>query len=96
MSFDFLDFRSSSKSDERTSLPDEVDLDAVAACFPYGTLLPIFVTEGGMLGSSRAGLPEDEPKEALMTVANACVTVGWNEDVFSSDTFSWNSEDESS
>ena len=31
-----------------------------------------------------------------MTVANACVTVGWNEDVFSSDTFSWNSEDESS
>ena len=76
--------------------PDQVDLDAVAACFPYGTLLPIFVTQGGMLGSSRAGLPEDEPKEALMTVANACVTVGWNEDVFSSDTFSWNSEDESS
>ena len=76
--------------------PDQVDLDAVAACFPYGTLLPIFVTEGGMLGSSRAGLPDDEPKEALMTVANACVTVGWNEDVFSSDTFSWNSEDESS
>ena len=57
--------------------PELLNLAQVAACFPYGTLLPIEVEEGGMLGSSRAGLPRDEPPEAMMTVANACVTVGW-------------------
>ena len=57
--------------------PAELDLDAIAQCFPYGTLMPISAVEGGMLGSSRAGLPEDEPPEAMMCVANACVTVGW-------------------
>jgi hypothetical protein len=57
--------------------PAQVDLAAVAACFPYGTLLPVLVEEGGLLGSSCAGLPADEPTEALMTFAVACVTVGW-------------------
>lgn len=57
--------------------PENIDLDAIASCFPYGTLLPIKVERGGMLGSSRTGLPEDEPTEALMTVACACVTIGW-------------------
>ena len=56
---------------------DAVDLDAVAECFPYGTLLPVVVEEGGLCGSSRAGLAADEPAEAHMTVAIACVTVGW-------------------
>ena len=59
--------------------PDNVDLNAVAGCFPYGTLLPIAVEKGGMLGSSRTGLPADEPVEALMTVACACVTIGWGD-----------------
>ncbi len=59
--------------------PDELDLDAVAECFPYGQLLPIAVERGGLLASSRAGLPADEPPEALMTVAVACVTVGWGD-----------------
>lgn len=57
--------------------PAEVDLGEVANCFPYGTLLPIQVERGGLLGSSRAGLAEDEPNEAKMTVAVACVTIGW-------------------
>ena len=57
--------------------PSEVDLEAVAACFPYGTLLPIAVEQGGLRGSSRAGLVDDEPPEAFMTVAVACVTIGW-------------------
>lgn len=60
--------------------PSLVDLDEVAKCFPYGTLAkPILVEEGGLLGSSRAGLPADEPAEAHMTVAVACVTIGWCE-----------------
>lgn len=57
--------------------PGDVNLDAIASCFPYGTLLPIVVEKGGLLGSSRAGLPADEPVEAHMTVACCCVTVGW-------------------
>ena len=57
--------------------PSELDLGEIASCFPYGRLLPIVATEGGMLGSSRAGLPADEPSEAMMTVANVCVTVGF-------------------
>jgi uncharacterized protein (TIGR02058 family) len=59
--------------------PDSLDLDAISACFPYGTLLPIEVDVGGLRGSSRAGLVADEPPEAHMTVAVACVTVGWGE-----------------
>ena len=46
--------------------PETVDLEAVARCFPYGQLLPVAVAEGGLLGSSRAGVPSDEPPEALM------------------------------
>ena len=57
--------------------PAEVDLEAVARCFPHGQLLPILVEEGGLRGSHRAGLPADEPTEAHMTVAVACVTVGF-------------------
>ena len=60
--------------------PDTVDLDAVAACFPYGNLQPILVESGGMLGSSRANLPPDEPPDGLMTVACACVTIGFNDE----------------
>ena len=63
--------------------PDLLDLSEVAQCFPYGTLVPMTITEGGMLASSRAGLPEDEPTEAMMTVANACVTVGYGQPVSS-------------
>ena len=37
------------------------------------------VADGGLLGSSRAGLTADEPAEAHMTVAVACVTVGFGE-----------------
>ena len=59
--------------------PSEVDVDAVARCFPYGTLLPIAVESGGLLGSSRAGLTADEPPEAHMTVAVACVTIGFDD-----------------
>ena len=57
--------------------PEAVDVDAVAKCFPYGTLLPIVIEKGGLLGSTRAGLVEDEPVEAHMTIACCCVTVGW-------------------
>jgi len=57
--------------------PETVDLERVRACFPHGKLLSITLEAGGLLGSSRAGLPVDESPEALMTVANACVTVGF-------------------
>ena len=50
--------------------PETVDLDAVARCFPYGQLLPVAVEEGGLLGSSRAGVPSDEPPEAKMVRPN--------------------------
>lgn len=60
--------------------PETVDLDAIAKCFPYGNLQPVLVECGGLLGSSRSNLPADEPREGLMTVANACVTVGWNDE----------------
>lgn len=65
--------------------PEEVDVDAVATCFPYGTLLPICVEKGGLLGSSRAGLAADEPDEAHMTVACACVTIGFDDIELSQD-----------
>ena len=50
--------------------PETVDMDAVARCFPYGQLLPVAVEEGGLLGSSRAGVPSDEPPEAKMVRPN--------------------------
>ena len=50
--------------------PETVDLAAVARCFPYGQLLPVAVEEGGLLGSSRAGVPSDEPPEAKMVRPN--------------------------
>mmetsp|Transcript_13463 Transcript_13463/g.43805 ORF Transcript_13463/g.43805 Transcript_13463/m.43805 type:complete len:124 (-) Transcript_13463:402-773(-) len=59
--------------------PEAVDLDAVAACFPYGTLVRVDVEQGGLRASSRAGLLAEEPAEAHMTVAVACVTVGWGD-----------------
>ena len=34
--------------------PETVDLAAVAACFPYGSLQPILVEEGGLRGSVSA------------------------------------------
>ena len=58
--------------------PETVDVEMVASCFPYGKLQPILVTRGGMLASSREGLPDDEPNAGLMTIACACVTVGYN------------------
>jgi|TARA_B110001469_G_C9384473_1_gene199021 uncharacterized protein (TIGR02058 family) len=51
--------------------PETVNLDSVARCFPYGQLLPVAVAEGGLLGSSRAGVPSDEPTEALMVRTRA-------------------------
>ena len=59
--------------------PEAVDLDAVAACFPYGMLVRVDVEQGGLRASSRAGLLAEEPAEAHMTVAVACVTVGWGD-----------------
>jgi len=59
--------------------PEAVDLDPVAACFPFGTLVRVDVEQGGLRASSRAGLLAEEPAEAHMTVAVACVTVGWGD-----------------
>eukprot|EP00966_Prymnesium_polylepis_P147876 3416218-Prymnesium_polylepis.1 len=59
--------------------PETVDLEQIRACFPYGQPPVVSVGEGGLRASSRAGLPADEPTEALMTVAVACVTVGFGE-----------------
>jgi uncharacterized protein (TIGR02058 family) len=55
------------------------DLQAIADEFPYGELLPILVEDGGMLASNGVNLPGmGEPKED-MTLAVACVTIGYNE-----------------
>jgi len=56
---------------------DEIDLDAVAAVFPYGQLLPIEVVHGGMRASSGIALPEMGDKNDDMIIAVAVVTVGY-------------------
>ena len=60
--------------------PETVDMEAIKGCFPYGPPPEILVEHGGQLGSTRAGLPGEEPNEGLMTIACACVTVGWQDD----------------
>ena len=56
-----------------------VDLQAVANEFPYGELLPIVVERGGLLASNGVNLAgTGKPKED-MTLAVACVTIGYCE-----------------
>ena len=59
--------------------PETLDVALIKACFPYGRA-DIQAVEGGLRSSSRAGLAKDEPPEGLMTIANACVTVGYHTD----------------
>ena len=59
--------------------PDQVDLKQIASCFPYGRLQPILLEKGGLLGSSRGGVASEETVDGLMTVACACVTIGWDD-----------------
>lgn len=57
----------------------EVNVGAIQAEFPYGTVLPIEVQQGGMLASNgiwQAGMAE--PKDD-MTLAVVCVTIGYDE-----------------
>ena len=58
--------------------PETLDVEAIRQCFPYGSV-EVLVEKGGLLGSTRDRLPADEAQEAHMTVACACVTVGWHE-----------------
>ncbi len=56
-----------------------VDVGAIQAEFPYGSLLPIEVISGGMLASNGIWQPGvAEPKDD-MTLAVACVTIGYDE-----------------
>ena len=58
--------------------PGSGDLDAVAAAFPYGTLLPVVVGEGGLRGSNTVRLPGTGEAREDITLAVACVTLGYN------------------
>ena len=57
--------------------PTSIDLDAVAAVFPYGNLLPVELKEGGMRASSGVVVPELGDKDYSMIVAIAAVYVGY-------------------
>ena len=58
---------------------NDIDLDEIAREFPYGTLLPIVVEAGGLLGSNTARLPGTGEAKEDMTVAIACVTIGYDD-----------------
>ena len=57
--------------------PDSVDRAAVAAVFPYGTLSPVEVVDGGMAVPTFVPLAEHGDTNDLMTIAVAAVTVGY-------------------
>ena len=54
-----------------------VDLQKVAAVFPYGNLLPIAIEQGGLLARSGIALPEMGDSNDDMIIVVACVTVGY-------------------
>ena len=54
-----------------------VDLAKVGAVFPYGTLLPISIEHGGLLGRSGIALPEMGDVNDDMIIVVAAVTVGY-------------------
>ena len=55
----------------------DIDLQRVAAVFPYGTLLPVVVEHGGLKARSGIALPAMGDKNDDMIVAVACVSVGY-------------------
>ena len=55
----------------------EIDLEAVAAVFPYGQILPIQIEHGGLLVHSGIALPAMGDTNDDMIIAVACVTVGY-------------------
>jgi uncharacterized protein (TIGR02058 family) len=57
-----------------------VDVEAVAKEFPYGKLLPIVVEEGGLLASNGIQLAGIGEAKADMTLAVACVTIGYDDE----------------
>jgi uncharacterized protein (TIGR02058 family) len=56
--------------------PASVDTAAVAAVFPYGTLSPVEVVDGGLEAPSYVALAEMGDKNDLLVIAVAAVTVG--------------------
>lgn len=55
----------------------DIDLDAVAAVFPYGTLLPVEMLHGGLKASSGIALEAMGDTDDSMIIVVACVTVGY-------------------
>ena len=55
----------------------EIDLEAIAAVFPYGQILPIQIEHGGLLAHSGIALPAMGDTNDDMIIAVACVTVGY-------------------
>lgn len=58
---------------------NSVDFEAVAKEFPYGTLLPIVVERGGLLASNGVKLAGTGESKEDMTLAVACVTIGYDD-----------------
>lgn len=56
---------------------DDVDLSAVRAVFPYGTLLPVQLSVGGLAASSGIALEAMGDKDDTMVIVVAAVTVGY-------------------
>ena len=57
----------------------EVDLDTVAATFPYGRLLPIEMVEGGLTFSSGRVVAELGDQDDTAVVVNAAVSIGYHD-----------------
>ena len=55
----------------------EIDLDVVRAVFPYGTILPIEVIQGGARFESMCSVPSLGDSSDMWVFALACVTVGY-------------------
>jgi len=55
-----------------------VDLEQVAAVFPYGKLLPVELVHGGMKASSGIALREMGDTDDSMIIAVAVVSVGYD------------------
>jgi len=61
--------------------PSTVDLEEIVKVFPYGTLLPIVVEEGGLWGSSTINMPDFTSTGKAnddLTLAVACITLGYD------------------
>lgn len=69
----------SMKEDQTEDGENVVDLESIRKEFPYGTLLPIEIQEGGLLASNGIWQPGMAEPNDDMTLAVVCVTIGYDD-----------------